>query len=536
MMRRLVTSVYPFLLITIPVLHVAANHPGQASLDDLVAILAALLAGCAFVFLGVWLAVGNRWQGRLAPLAVLVAVLWFYGYGRAANYLASRLGPELHFVLVPLGLALTVGAGWWLLARPLWLDRLVTLLSLTGVLLLAEFGARIVTARWQSRERLRHSGLVRLSQPVRVQTGTHPTGPRRDVYLIILDEYANSSVTQEQFGFDNRLFEDSLRRLGFVIPRQVESNYLHTTLSLPSLLNAAHLMDLGGELGPHTVDPTIPNYLVENNRTVTFLKAQGYRFVFFPSRWWLSTRHNHNADLEFHAWPPLSARELSHTELRRSLRAISILGAFQGDFVDDVDHVARTFEGLARVPRLGGKVPTFVLAHVLKPHRPYAFEEHCRPRPLHVHGRRGRAHARGQGYVRQVHCVNSMVLRLVDVLLRTSAVPPIILLQGDHGTKTLGAPGARSVARVTPTAARERLGAFGAYYLPGGGAAEFQQSVTLVNVLGNVLRYYFGADLPRESDDMDLSVTRAPYVFHRVDSAWLASQDPPPAAKKAPRP
>ena len=36
---------------------------------------------------------------------------------------------------------------------------------------------------------------------------TANSGPRRDVYLIILDEYANSSVLRERFGFDNRQFE-----------------------------------------------------------------------------------------------------------------------------------------------------------------------------------------------------------------------------------------------------------------------------------------------------------------------------------------
>ena len=49
--------------------------------------------------------------------------------------------------------------------------------------------------------------------------------------------------------------------------------------------------------------------------------------------------------------------------------------------------------------------------------------------------------------------------------------------------------------------------------------------MTIVNVMGNVLRFYFGADLPREPDDMYLSVHRAPFAFKRVDFAWLAGEN-----------
>jgi hypothetical protein len=44
-------------------------------------------------------------------------------------------------------------------------------------------------------------------------------------------------------------------------------------------------------------------------------------------------------------------------------------------------------------------------------------------------------------------------------------------------------------------------------------------------VMGDVLRFYFGAALPREPDDMYLSVDAAPYAFRRVDFAWLAGKD-----------
>ncbi len=134
--------------------------------------------------------------------------------------------------------------------------------------------------------------------------------------------------------------------------------------------------------------------------------------------------------------------------------------------------------------------------------------------------------ARAASYVGQIQCVNGMVLAAVTRLLRDSAVKPVILLQGDHGSAVLRYSKAPSAEQVSDSAAWERFGAFGAYYLPDGGAAAFGDSVTFVNVLGDVLRRYFGDDLPREPDDQYLSIGAAPYHFVRVTPAWLAAGRP----------
>ena len=118
-----------------------------------------------------------------------------------------------------------------------------------------------------------------------------------------------------------------------------------------------------------------------------------------------------------------------------------------------------------------------------------------------------------------------MVLKLVTSLLQESDVPPVILLQGDHGASTPAFDTAATAAEIPLAAARDRFGAFGAYYLPDHGSAAFRDSVTVINVLGNVLRHYLGADLPREPDDLYLSPYGTPYAFKRVSFAWLAGAD-----------
>lgn len=492
-------------------------------------MVAVVLAGCGLLYGVAALVARGRWGGRLPPLAVLAAVLWFWGYVQVVDRVGHRGDITTHLVVFPIGAVVTLGLAWWLLHRPAVLDRLTIFLTLLGGLLVGWSAFSIGRTELRSALAIRGSAVVRrLAQPIRVRPGA-ASGPKRDIYLIILDEYANAEVTGARYGFDNHVFLDSLRRLGFVVP-VVHSNYLHTLISLPSLLNASQLADLPNDVGSRTGNPRLANHLVEHNRAVEFLKSQGYTFAFFPSLWWPATRHNGSADLEFDGSDGFDpARELSRTELRRDLRIASMLDLLHRETrwsAADGEQTIRTLAAVAQVPRIPG--PVFGLAHVLSPHQPFTFQSDCRPLgPKLAAGSRP-----GSRYIGQIECTNRMVLKLVTAVLRASDVPPVILLQGDHGSSTPGFDTAATAEDIPLASAHDRFGAFGAYYLPDHGSAAFGNSVTVVNVLGNVLRYYLGADLPREPDDLYLSAYSAPYAFKRVSLAWLAQADSASGAQR----
>jgi hypothetical protein len=328
-----------------------------------------------------------------------------------------------------------------------------------------------------------------------------------------LDEYANSEILRKHLGFDNHELEDSLRQLGFFIPRLVRSNYLHTTLSLPSLLNFTHLSGVSRELGPQNNDPTLLNRALEQNRTARFLRSRGYRFEFFPSQWWPSTARNREADREHqNAIASTFWGELARTELRRGLWNRSVL-RYLGPTVESVDaeYLKETFHGLAQ--HGSARQPTFIFAHLILPHTPYVFDERCRT--ISAPDVQDRAH-----YVGQLRCANALILELVTQLLRQSAQPPIILLQGDHGTQMLDFNSATTAQRISADQAEERFGAFGAYYFPGG-AYWLGDTLTLVNLLPKVLNHYFRAALPPIPDDLFVSQGDKPLEFVRVEPSRL---------------
>jgi hypothetical protein len=522
MMRKL-RLLYPFLFVMLPILNTLTRNPGGATLADVGWLIAVVLTACAVVYLLVALATGGRFANPLVPLVVVSGILWFYGYEAIRSvYRLSRSTPApivVTGIAVIVAAAATVAGLWWLARRPAYLDRVTTFLTLMGLLLVGWSGVRVATDQLQARSEVRNSPLAkRLGQPPAVSEPAVRSGMTEppDIYLVILDEYAGSAVLRERFGFDNRAFEDSLRKLGFTLPESVQSNYVHTLLSLPSVLNFSHLVQLQHELGPSKTDPALPNYLVENNRTTAFLQGHGYQFLFFPSQWWISTHHNRKADWTFRPWTGFNlAREFTRSDMRRVFVGTTPLNLLRRDFAHDADHVRRTLDALAQIPNRGGR--KFVFAHILIPHYPYVFDAGCR-----ITGKRaigGWDQRRRDAYIGQLQCLNGLLLELVNSLLQRSAKPPVILLIGDHGTNSLRYSSAKSAAAVTPAQARERFGAFGAFYLPEGGGQVFADSLTLVNVIPHVLNYYFDARIPLAPDSLYLSLEQTPYLFAPVDPA-----------------
>jgi hypothetical protein len=117
--------------------------------------------------------------------------------------------------------------------------------------------------------------------------------------------------------------------------------------------------------------------------------------------------------------------------------------------------------------------------------------------------------------------VNRQVLDLVPELLARSP-EPIILLQADHGTRTIREYDPAVHDRVPYAQAAERHGAFGAYYLPGGGDEILPDSITTVNLLRYVFSHYFGAELPPVSDRLFYSDGDYEYEFLPVESAPIS--------------
>jgi hypothetical protein len=531
---RFYPLLYPLLFAVSPVLWIAARSAGQYRASDLAVVLAAVTLVFVLAATVVYLALRRLDRtDRGVPLAgalVMLAVAWCFYYIPAQSAVSSASHRFSHDrVLVPLGVLATLAAVAWLLRQPR--GRLLGLsafMTRFGLLLVVLVTFRVVFPQGRGPHAIRRSSLVReLAQPLRTDGAPLPqrNKPPRDIYLIVLDGHANARVLDEVFGFDNSRFEDSLRALGFLVPGGMRSNYVQTYLSVSSLLNAAHVTKLTEDAGATSKDHSLPTYLVKHNRAARFLKEQGYKYVLFPSAWWAATANSPSADQEFDPRPRFNVVDaIRRTELRQAVLRSSLVRHAIGpnrESVPLVQHILRSFEGLQGVA--ADPAPTFTFAHVLLPHVPYLLDESCRPldRPISDDMEADTPEQRAD-YIGQVRCVDRLVLDLVTRLLQRSSTPPVILVVGDHGPRFADVDFYAHPERVSAAFIRERFGAFGAFYLPAGGASAFHEPVTLVNVLGNVLRYYFNADVPPTTNDMYVSGEQ-PYRFYPVDPNLLGA-------------
>jgi hypothetical protein len=339
--------------------------------------------------------------------------------------------------------------------------------------------------------------------------GRSPSRP--DIYVIITDKYSASTWLAAHYGYSNQAMEDSLRRLGFVLPAAVRANYPHTGLALASMFNGRPLQDLITDSGAGW--SSIAEQ-IEDAKVWEFLRARGYRFAFFPTTYPL-TSSNRRADLVLtppprevlvaapRTWlahaPFAALSELARCGLAPCPASNAAVLPYP---LESSDAIRGKLRLLATLPDSTGPIVAFL--HVISPHEPYQFNADCSDRePWWPLSDEGISDAVRAAYAAQVACVNTLLLETVRQLLARSTVPPVILLQSDHGHGliTLDALVGRTVplAEMPPAMLRERLDLFAAYHAPGLESAWYD-SITPVNVFPILLNAYFDAGWPRSAD------------------------------------
>ncbi len=336
--------------------------------------------------------------------------------------------------------------------------------------------------------------------------------PRRnaelpDIYYIVLDGYAGEKTLSRAYAFDNSPFLQELEKREFYIASESRSNYLLTFLSLASSLNMDYLDFLKETPGKWSKDRSIPYQLIDQNRVVLFLKNQGYRYYHFSSGW-AATEDNPLADKVF---DPFKTSELGFVLLRST--PLRLLTAN-----DHAVTVLYAFEKLKELSSLPG--PKFVFAHIEVPHPPYTFNERGDIVSQEPYDPSGKQWIDKKGYLGQVQFANGKTLEVVDAILQHSKTPPLIILQGDHGTDTV----LNWVKAPTQERLEERSYILNAYLLPGESKKFLFPHMSPVNTFRFIFKEYFQQQLSLLQDKTYFSDHyQTPYNFTLVyeDSSYV---------------
>ena len=345
-----------------------------------------------------------------------------------------------------------------------------------------------------------------------------------DIYYIIFDGYAREDILKEIYGYDNSSFIDYLTQKGFYVARQSRANYPQTYLSMASCLNFEYVNYLSETVGEGSNDRRMLSRLIEKSKTYQILRNRGYFFISVPGTWYERKLYT---DMHMH----LKKERLS--DFGNALINITPLGVFFGKTIQlnsKRERIIFSFEHIPDIAKINS--PTFIYAHFLLPHPPFIFDKDgmpITPKGLviekdgshYFRKNPNRAEYRKK-YKDQLIFVNKKAREMIDEILERSDMPPIIILQSDHG------PGLYTVWEdPEKTNMKERLSIFNAYYLPEEGKKLLYESITPVNTFRVIFNYLFNADLEILNDKSYFSTWDHPYKFIDITKAPEAHQQLP---------
>jgi len=435
-----------------------------------------------------------------AAVLVFILIFLFFTYGHISLYL-KRIDIDgfilgRHRQMLPLWLGVGALAAWWTIRKLRNPQNLTPVLNFVSIFLLIYPSFQIISYSVKRAETEKAA-----LQAAQAKGATLPLGYAPDIYYIILDAYGRADVLQEMFGYDNTPFLQALESKGFYVAKCSQSNYGQTMLSLTSSLNFDYLDSLTNSLTANTDTRAPLRALGQYNKVRKFLASQGYNIVSFATNFPVSEWKDANYFLS----PP--PHGLSDFEI---ILAQTSLWRAPMDMVDEPPerisaewYRRRTLFALGALEKTVPDIrsPKFVFAHLVIPHHPFVFGPHGEELNSIETGVPKFDEYKVK-YPDQVTYINKRILALVDLILKTSAKPPIIMIQGDHGPAPFD---------VIP----RRMKNLSTYYFPDNTEGLYP-TITPVNTFRVILNKYFGQHYPMLEDRSLYSAYDVPYNYEEV--------------------
>lgn len=466
--------IHPFLFAIFPVLFLFSYNINEVPGTDLILPLLITIVGTLITYLLLRLIIKNS---NKAAIVTSILLILFFSYGRVRDAIFS-LGingldiGQLHispqFILAPLWLALFIVGTFFIIRAH---SDFATSTKFLNVVAIALVAISLINISIYEVRSLNRAPAEIKKEITSLSSGNTNNLP--DIYYIILDGYPRQDTLREVHGYDNSEFIQYLTSKGFYVASQSRSNYPFTLLSLPSSLNMDYLTE--NQLA--SIETRVE--MIINSRVSQLLKEKSYQYIYVGGGYDWKGITNYTDGYFVYRSESLFKKSDFMDSLADTTALSPFLIFFQGFFGDN-DRKARlyAFDKLADIPDI--EEPTFVYAHILCPHRPFVFDRNGNPTKSSTYIRNlWQPIEEKEGYLDQVIFVSKKTEILIDEIISKSDVPPIIILQGDHGMWW-------EKGKETEI--------LNAYYLPGKDNQPLYETVSPVNSFRIVFNLYFDTD------------------------------------------
>lgn len=494
---------HPLLIAVFPIISLLAHNYAEIQTIDVlralvisVSLSAVLLLVLKFVF--------HDWQK--AALIVTLVLILFFSYGHAYNYLKqiNLLVIGRHRLLAPIWLAIFGIMTWWVIKTKRDLQiftRLLNIIVLVAILI------PLFQIFMLYREDTLNISIEDPKSEIQLRVSEGDNLP--DIYYIILDAYTRDDVLQKIVDLDNTPFLDELAEIGFYIAYCSQSNYAQTRLSLATSLNSMYIEDLDPKFSGETRTRAGMSNFIKSSQTRQQLEDLGYTTVAYETGF----KWTEIGDADLYLSPASITGNLYDISGGLNKFEAMLISTSGGRFVFDIasllpryiqqkldypnqihrERVLFVLDSLEKLPSIPG--PKFVFAHIVSPHPPYVFGPDGQ-----VVEQEGKDI---DGYRDQIIYLNSRLIPILKNIIANSEVPPIIIIQGDHG--------------AVYTVKEERMAILNAYYLPEGRSNHLYENITPVNTFRVIFSHYFNADLELIDDISYYSGYDKPYIYTIIE-------------------
>jgi hypothetical protein len=487
---------YPLLFAIYPVLALYAYNIKEVSGSVVWRLLTLSLAGAVLLFCIFKLVIRN-WQK--SALLTFTALFIFFTYGRIYDALKTTSLVDLNIVrhrYLVIVFVILFGILSWVILR-----KIRNFSPLTGILNISTLVLLFIPVTEIAVFNIRYGRAAPVWTPNNQLVLKSQTTQMPDVYYIILDSYTRADVLQADLGYDNSEFIKKLEDLGFYVATCSRSNYNNTIYSMASSLNIGYLPELIAEGADNKItDNEI--WLMKPSLVRKNFEALGYKTVAFDTGFkWTSledadlyiTRGENGYGVQFispfeHMLIDSTALSIYNDYLIKANR-VKYYGAsnINANYIGLEEFL---LDQLPKIPQISD--PTFTYAHINIAHHPYVFS----PTGYLVDPGEMPTSVSDEvhfplGYIHAIDYLNPRMLSIIQKIIDDSDVPPIIILQGDHGFPNV-------------TTGRGTFPILNAYYLPGIQPGKLYRTISPVNTFRLIFDEYYSGQyelLPDQSFD-----------------------------------
>jgi hypothetical protein len=294
-----------------------------------------------------------------------------------------------------------------------------------------------------------------------------------NVYYLLFDMHTGSESLEKYWNYEDTVLINHLTSKGFCVLKNARSNYNYTLYSLASTFNMQHLNELPKYKSNITTRINSLGSVIRDNSVAELFQSIGYDIInLSPFDIGLQQRfytRYYTFSLGKYLWDKTLPGKIC-TELLWNAKElnekISNLFSFQ-----DRDNAVCSMKVFSKLNELNktlavNKKPSFIYAHFLLPHYPYHYNRKGEWRSIE----NDRIDDK-DSYLDQLIYTDELIKKITDSILINSVIPPVIIIQGDHGFNMLK--GADKI--------KEANSILNAYYFPGGCKKEVYETITPVN-------------------------------------------------------